>query len=55
VPKPAELEEKITARLSLVGTTVETTGQVRIVADLINQDKPLRQGTTATLVIDPSE
>jgi WD40 repeat protein len=55
VPKPAELEEKITARVSLVGYTVESNNQVRIVADLTSQDKPLRPGTTATLVIDPSE
>jgi WD40 repeat protein len=58
VPQQKELDQTITAKVALVGYTVETNsqgGQVRIVADLTEQNKPLRPGTTATLVIDPSE
>jgi WD40 repeat protein len=56
MPKQKELDQVITAKVSLVGYTIETNGhQVRIVADLTNQEMPLRPGTTATLVIDPNE
>jgi WD40 repeat protein len=55
VPTASDIDEHLTARLSMVEQAIEGTGhQVRIRADLRNPtDRHLLPGTTVTLVIDP--
>jgi WD40 repeat protein len=55
-PTRAEVEQQLTAEVSLVERAVESTaGQVRIWADLPNPDGRLLPGAAVTMVIEPGQ